>query len=197
MWLELSAFCSVYLDLVSWDAFAVWHMLTGSDEFWSIEEILLCRPSIEGVYRIRNSVSVPMTYVRFYSYNRWISSVMTFLVFFGSIFSGRYFDSHGTRNLLISGSLLFVGALVGIACECLNRSRHGCTNSSLQNVLAAHAGSRGGRYLWIYPLLSFYGCGWTLVHEEKKYRSGDCRLWKWIIRCHLPYHDQKFGRAAE
>lgn len=45
----------------------------------------------------------------------WISSVQTFLIFACSIFSGRYFDSHGTRVLLLSGSVLFVGSLIGIA----------------------------------------------------------------------------------
>lgn len=43
---------------------------------------------------------------------------MTTLVFMFSIFSGRYFDAHGTRTLLIGGSVVFIGALVGIACEC-------------------------------------------------------------------------------
>ena len=43
---------------------------------------------------------------------------MTTLVFAFSIFSGRYFDAHGTRTLLICGSVVFIGALVGIACEC-------------------------------------------------------------------------------
>lgn len=47
----------------------------------------------------------------------WISSIALFIVSAGSIFSGRYFDSHGTKLLAISGSLLSVIALVSIACE--------------------------------------------------------------------------------
>ena len=47
----------------------------------------------------------------------WISSVMTTFVFMFSILSGRYFDSHGARTLLISGSVIFTAAQIGIACE--------------------------------------------------------------------------------
>lgn len=48
---------------------------------------------------------------------RWISSITVFLVSMGSIFSGRYFDTHGARRLLIAGSTMQVGAFVAIACE--------------------------------------------------------------------------------
>lgn len=44
---------------------------------------------------------------------------MTTFVFMFSIISGRYFDSHGARTLLIMGSLIFTGAQIGIACESL------------------------------------------------------------------------------
>ena len=52
-----------------------------------------------------------------YAYSSWISSVMTTFVFMFSILSGRYFDSHGARTLLISGSVIFTAAQIGIACE--------------------------------------------------------------------------------
>ena len=45
--------------------------------------------------------------------------MQTFTIFGLSIFSGRYFDSHGARGLLIVGSLFFIASLLGIACESL------------------------------------------------------------------------------
>lgn len=48
-------------------------------------------------------------------YIRWIASVQLTLTFCGSIFSGRYFDSNGTRLLIILGYFFSIGALIGLA----------------------------------------------------------------------------------
>ncbi|WVQ78583.1 hypothetical protein IAT38_000669 [Cryptococcus sp. DSM 104549] len=45
----------------------------------------------------------------------WIGTVQTFMTFAGSIFMGRYFDSHGARLLTITATILSFGALVGLA----------------------------------------------------------------------------------
>lgn len=61
--------------------------------------------------------------VRFRAHSlRWIASVMVFLTFIGSAASGRYFDAHGARALVISGTTLNIISLVGNACE----SQHAC-----------------------------------------------------------------------
>jgi hypothetical protein len=46
---------------------------------------------------------------------RWISSVSSFAVFAGSLSAGRYFDSHGTFTLTMTGTILSVSSLVAIA----------------------------------------------------------------------------------
>lgn len=48
---------------------------------------------------------------------RWISSIQSALMFMGGLFSGRYYDSHGIRTLLMIGTTGSVGALVAVACE--------------------------------------------------------------------------------
>ncbi|KAK8869646.1 hypothetical protein IAR55_000214 [Kwoniella newhampshirensis] len=45
----------------------------------------------------------------------WIASIQAFLVFSGSIVSGRFFDSHGARILTVLGTTLSVAALVALA----------------------------------------------------------------------------------
>lgn len=50
-----------------------------------------------------------------YPAHSWISSIQTVLLFSGSIFAGRYFDSHGPRLLAITGTLLSFGSLIGVA----------------------------------------------------------------------------------
>lgn len=47
----------------------------------------------------------------------WIGSLQTFMCFAGGLFSGRYFDSHGARLLIVGGTTMAVGALVALACE--------------------------------------------------------------------------------
>ena len=46
---------------------------------------------------------------------RWISSVSSFAVFAGSLSAGRYFDSHGSFTLTMTGTILSVSSLVAIA----------------------------------------------------------------------------------
>lgn len=45
----------------------------------------------------------------------WISTIQGSLVFTPSIISGRVFDAHGARKLVMAGSVLSIGALVGVA----------------------------------------------------------------------------------
>lgn len=45
----------------------------------------------------------------------WISSCQSMFTFLGSVFFGRLFDVHGARGLVIGGTLLSFGALVGIS----------------------------------------------------------------------------------
>ncbi|WVF72075.1 hypothetical protein IAT40_006887 [Kwoniella sp. CBS 6097] len=45
----------------------------------------------------------------------WIATVQTFLTFAGSIVSGRYFDSHGARNLIVLGTTVSVLAVVAMS----------------------------------------------------------------------------------
>jgi hypothetical protein len=47
--------------------------------------------------------------------DRWISSVSSFAVFAGSLSAGRYFDSHGSFTLTMTGTILSVSSLVAIA----------------------------------------------------------------------------------
>lgn len=54
---------------------------------------------------------------------RWIGTLQSFLTFAGSIFSGRYFDSHGARSITILGTSLSVGATIGLACRYINNKR--------------------------------------------------------------------------
>lgn len=54
---------------------------------------------------------------------RWIGTLQSFLTFAGSIFSGRYFDSHGARSITILGTSLSIGATIGLACGYLNDKR--------------------------------------------------------------------------
>jgi hypothetical protein len=121
----------------------------------------------------------------------WISSVQTFLIFLCSTFSGRYFDSHGTRNLLISGSVLFIGSLVGIACKCdgLLIPLVMWAHVSLPQLLAIDACACRRRFLRLDLVFPLDGRVWTLVPAQAKYRGRDCRLRKRSGRCHLPYHD--------
>ena len=49
--------------------------------------------------------------------NSWISSITFFILYVFSMFFGRYFDSHGPLHLLIAGTVVQVGAMIGIACE--------------------------------------------------------------------------------
>ncbi|TXT10293.1 uncharacterized protein COLE_04227 [Cutaneotrichosporon oleaginosum] len=45
----------------------------------------------------------------------WIGSTQSTLTFLGSIAAGRYFDAHGPRLLVIAGTALSIGALIGLA----------------------------------------------------------------------------------
>jgi MFS family permease len=45
----------------------------------------------------------------------WIGSTQSTLTFLGSIAAGRYFDAHGPRALVVAGTALSIGALVGLA----------------------------------------------------------------------------------
>lgn len=54
---------------------------------------------------------------------RWIASVQITLTFIGSIGSGRYFDSHGARNLVVVGTTLNVLSLIATACKYRRPSR--------------------------------------------------------------------------
>lgn len=45
----------------------------------------------------------------------WIGSTQSTLTFIGSIFAGRFFDTHGPRPLVIAGTVLSIGALVGLS----------------------------------------------------------------------------------
>lgn len=47
----------------------------------------------------------------------WLGSVQSMLSFLGAVFTGRFFDAHGPRPLVLAGTLGSVTALVGIACE--------------------------------------------------------------------------------
>lgn len=47
----------------------------------------------------------------------WIGSLQTFMCFAGGLFSGRWFDAHGARLLIVGGTTTAVAALVALACE--------------------------------------------------------------------------------
>jgi len=125
VFLEHSLFCFVFLDLVSsLTRNPLFWLIKGfSNEFWSIRD---CVPSwtIEELLEVPSSVSIfvcwteSSTQAEYMVYsNRWISSVQITLTFAGSLPAGRFFDSHGARSLVITGTTLSVASLVAIACE--------------------------------------------------------------------------------
>lgn len=62
----------------------------------------------------------------------WCGSLSTFCVFFFSIFSGRYFDAHGPRLLIIGGTTTGVVALFCLACKLRLSSYDHRTDPNLQ-----------------------------------------------------------------
>lgn len=46
---------------------------------------------------------------------RWIGSCQSTLTFLGSVLAGRYFDAHGSRTLVLLGTLFSVSALIALA----------------------------------------------------------------------------------
>lgn len=103
-----------------------------SDEFWTAGSVL-SRQSIAWLFEITSGVSEPPTAglkkARLMGI-RWISSVQTFLTFAGSIFSGRYFDSHGARALVVGGTSISFAAVIAISCPFLflQLRRFSCAN---------------------------------------------------------------------
>lgn len=54
----------------------------------------------------------------------WLGSIVSFAEFSLAIFSGRFFDIHGARLLVVGCTVFSFVAMVGLACELLRRIFH-------------------------------------------------------------------------
>ena len=109
------------------------------------------------------------------------------------MFFGRYFDSHGPLRLLVAGTIVQVGAMIGIACEpfgmvndVLSADWCGSQQELLAIILIAYRTWCRGNVI----ICAGYGYCGTMVPEKTKYSYWNGHLWKRDRRSDVPAHDQ-------
>lgn len=107
----------------------------------------------------------------------WCGSLSTFCVFFFSIFSGRWFDAHGPRLLIVVGTTTAVVALFCLACKSLVMSSSHTQLSlftlfrhcSLQGILPVHPRTPALRYRRRNTIYTLYILHRPLVPSQTCY----------------------------
>lgn len=105
----------------------------------------------------------------------WCGSLSAFCVFFFSLLSGRYFDSHGPRLLIIGGTSTGVVALFCLACKqmpsLMSKFNSPLLRRSLQRILSIHLGASSLRYRRRDCVQPVYILRRSLVSTETRHRG--------------------------